>query len=128
LEGMGMEKPEIHSDVKRGFVLEFPEIPQLDLDAVEAMVREYISQDVPISYHDEEHIKIGETVYPCSGPRIHVRHAGEIEEFRLMKGFRYDPIARLYLLAGLVGAGADQEASEAGGAEDQEELLWLEWS
>ncbi len=128
LESMGMEKPEIHSDVKRGFVLEFPEIPKLDLDAVEAKVREYISLDVPISYHDEEHIKIGETVYPCSGPRIHVRHAGEIEEFRLMKGFRYDPIARLYLLAGLVGAGADKAVSEDDGPEDKEELLWLEWT
>ncbi len=103
LEEMGLAHPEIHSDVKRGFVLEFPEKPEISLAQVEAKVKRLIEDDVRIAYYDEEHIQIGELIYPCSGPRIHVSHAGEIKGFRLWPEFRQDAMTHLYLLAGLVG-------------------------
>lgn len=107
LEEMGYEVPEIHSDVRRGFLLEFPRPPvDLDLDEVEAKVRAMIAADAPICYVDDEHIRVGEILHWCSGPRIHVRSAGEVGEFRLMKDSLYDPITHLYLIAGLVGDAA----------------------
>ncbi|MDI6812283.1 MAG: alanine-tRNA synthetase second additional domain-containing protein [Desulfitobacteriaceae bacterium] len=103
LEEMGMPKPEIHSDIKHGFVLESPVKPDIDLDLVERKVLDLIQADVPICFADDEHIRVGETIYPCTGPRIHIRKTGEIQGFRLLKEFRYDPIQNLYTIAGVVG-------------------------
>ncbi len=104
LEGMGIEHEERHhhSDIKSGFVLQFEEEIDIDEGKVEAEVKQYIDRDIPVEPHDENQIKVGETVYPCTGPRIHVRSTGEIEGFRLKK-LRYDSKSGLYLLAGLVG-------------------------
>lgn len=103
LEDMGMPKPEIHSDIKHGFVLESPVKPDIDLDVVESRVLEIIQKDIPIGFADDEHIRVGEILYPCTGPRIHIRHAGAIQGFRLLKEFRFDPIQNLYTIAGVVG-------------------------
>jgi hypothetical protein len=51
----------------------------------------------------EDRITIGETPMPCTGTRTHVKSSGEIENFRLIKDFKYDPIAKEYLLIGLIG-------------------------
>jgi len=109
LEQSGLPRPEIHGDVKRGFVLEFREQPQVDLSLVEAKVKEFIERDARIAYYDDEHIQVEELIYPCSGPRIHVRRAGEIQGFRLLPEFKICPLTHLYLLAGLVGSGAGAE-------------------
>lgn len=103
LEEMGLEKPEVHSDIKHGFILEFPKKPDLDLDLVEQRVLALIKQDLPICFADDEHIRVGELCYPCTCPRIHIRRTGEIKGFHLLKEFRFDPIARLYTIAGIVG-------------------------
>lgn len=103
LESKGIKKPQAHSDIKHGFILEFDEPPNIDLDLVEAEVLDYIARNDAICYHDEEHIIIGEEEYSCTGPRIHVRRTGEINNFRLLKGFRWDPITKLHVMAGLVG-------------------------
>lgn len=104
---LGYGEPDTHSDVRRGFLLEFPHPPaDLDLDAVERVVQEFIAGDVPISYVDDEHIRVGDVLHACSGPRLHVKSASEIGEFRLMREFYFDPITHLYLLAGLVGEAA----------------------
>lgn len=106
-EQLGYPVPDIHSDVRRGFLLEFPQPPRdLDLEAIETTVNDFIARDVPICYEDDEHIRIGNILHACSGPRLHVRSAKEIGQFRLMKDFLYDPITHLYLLAGLVGEAA----------------------
>lgn len=112
LEDMGLTRPEIHSDVKRGFVLEFREEPSvgLALAAVESRVKEFIERDARIAYYDDEHIQVEELIYPCSGPRIHVRRAGEIKGFRLLPEFKLCPLTHLYLLAGLVGTGEEIHA------------------
>lgn len=103
LEEMGLERPEIHSDIKHGFVLELAEKPDIDLDIVEQRVRELIQADLPICFSDEEHIRVGEIPYPCTGPRIHIKRTSEIKGFHLLKEFRFDPIQRLYTIAGIVG-------------------------
>lgn len=103
LEEMGLKKPEAHSDIKHGFILEFPEKPDIDLDLVEQRVKELIHADLPICFSDDEHIRVGEVLYPCTGPRIHMKRTSEIKGFHLLKEFRYDPIDRLYTIAGIVG-------------------------
>ena len=102
-EEMGYDPPTIHSDVRRGFVVEFPNQLDIDLDEVERRVLAYIDQDVPICYHDESHILIGGVELFCTGPRLHMRSAGEIANFRLEKRFQYSPLTQTYLLAGRVG-------------------------
>ncbi|MDR3600554.1 MAG: alanine-tRNA synthetase second additional domain-containing protein [Desulfosporosinus sp.] len=103
LEEMGLEKPEVHSDIKHGFVLELPEKPDVDLDLVEQCVLDLIKEDLPICFADDGHIRVGGMLYPCTGPRIHMRRTGEIKGFHLLKEFRFDPIAQLYTIAGIVG-------------------------
>lgn len=103
LEEMGLERPEVHSDIKHGFVLELPEKPDIDLDIVEQRVRELIHSDLPICFSDDEHIRVGEMLYSCTGPRIHIKRTSEIKGFHLLKEFRFDPIQRLYTIAGIVG-------------------------
>jgi tRNA A37 threonylcarbamoyladenosine biosynthesis protein TsaE len=106
LEEMGLEKPEIHSDIKHGFVLELQEKPDIDLDLVEQRVLDLIKADLPICFADDGHIRVGEMNYPCTGPRIHIRRTSEIKGFRLLKEFRFDPIQKLYTIAGIVGEDA----------------------
>ncbi|AEF93498.1 hypothetical protein Desca_0608 [Desulfotomaculum nigrificans CO-1-SRB] len=100
---LGLKKPKVHSDIKHGFVLEFDEKPDIDLEALEKRVQEIIKKDICIYYHDEEHIKVGEGIFGCTGPRLHVKKTSEITNFRLVKKFMWDPIEELYVLAGLVG-------------------------
>lgn len=103
LEEMGLPKPEVHSDIKHGFVLELPEKPDIDLDLVEQRVLDLIKADLPICFANDDHIKVGQMLYPCTGPRIHIRRSSEIKGFHLLKEFRFDPIAQLYTIAGIVG-------------------------
>ncbi len=103
LADLGIIKPEAHSDIKHGFVLEFREKPNLDLDDVEKRVQEIIARDEPICYHDEGHIKTGARIFPCTGPRLHVAHSGEVRGFRLLREYKWDPLQKLYTVAGLVG-------------------------
>ncbi len=98
------EGPLSHDDVKHGFVLEFSTKPSFDPRAVEQKVREYIDRGVAIQYGDDEHIYIGTERIGCTGPRIHLRNSSEVENFQLIKEFKYDSISGMYLLVGLVGA------------------------
>ena len=103
LEEMGLEKPEIHSEIKHGFVLEVPEKPDIDLDLVEQRVLDLIKADLPICFADDGHIRVGKMIYPCTGPRIHIRRTSQIIGFHLLTEFRFDPIQKLYTIAGIVG-------------------------
>lgn len=102
-EQMGFEPPTFHSDVRRGFVVEFTRRPEVDLAEVERRVLEYIEEDLPICYHNESTILIGSEKLACTGPRIHMSSTGKIEGFRLDKNFHYSPITKTFLLAGRVG-------------------------
>ncbi len=104
MDNMGCRRAEGHSDIKHGFVLEFREKPEIDLECLENRVGEIIGANQAICLADEEHIRIGPTVYPCTGPRIHVKTTGDIQGFKLLKEIRFDPIQKLYTIAGTVGA------------------------
>ncbi|MDL2226783.1 hypothetical protein LJB86_03905 [Deltaproteobacteria bacterium OttesenSCG-928-M10] len=93
----------VNSDVRGGFVLNFPEKLEVDLEQVEGKVRDLLDKDLPISYYDEDHIQIGDDIrIPCTGPRIHVRNTAEIESFRLLKEFKYDKTSGRYALVGTI--------------------------
>lgn len=93
-----------HRDVRKGFVLELKETPNVDMRELEAKVREYIDQELGIAYVDDSHIKIGDNVSKCTGPRLHVKNTAQIENFRLYKEYIYDEKTKTCLLVGLVGS------------------------
>ena len=95
--------PVHHSDVKHGFVISFQQLPGIDLEELESKVKEIIAADVPISPAGEDRISIGTHQIPCTGTRTHVKHSGQIENFRLLKEFRSHPLTREYMLVGIVG-------------------------
>jgi len=103
LTDLGVPAPNFHSDISHGFILEYVEKPEVDLGEVERRVKEYIAADLPVTYHDEAHIQIGERIFPCTGPRIHVARTGDVQGFALMNEMYLDPLSRLYLLVGTVG-------------------------
>ena len=98
-----------HDDVRHGFALYFPDTcPSFDIKELEKKVHDIIAQDLPITYVDENHISVGDTIQPCTGPRVHVHRTGQIENFRLMDHFIYDRFKRRYLLVGCVGEGSEE--------------------
>ena len=93
-----------NSDVRRGFVLVFNKKPKIDLMELENRVRSIIEQNIDVAYNDEHHIKFGNyEPVKCNGPRIHISNTSEIENFRLLKDFRFDRLNNTYSLVGLVG-------------------------
>lgn len=103
------------ADIPQGFVLKFNEKPTLnreDLDRLEAKILEMIAADISIDYYDEDHIKMGEYIIPCDGPRLHVRSTGEIEDFSLHKELIYDARYGAYCLIGLMDAHPEESHRE----------------
>ena len=92
-----------HGDVRHGFILSFPHEPGINLEDLERHVNDMIKQNVRICFKDDNHILIGEDIIPCTGPRMHVSNTGDIQKFSVLKELVYDPIARRYLLTGMVG-------------------------
>jgi len=93
------------NDVSRGFVMAFQnplDIREAELIALENRVKEIIDEDMPVSYLNDEHIKIGESPLKCDGPRIHVRSTGEVEYFRLIKKIIPDVMRGEHLIVGFV--------------------------
>lgn len=94
----------LHSDVKHGFVIKFPEIPEIPIAELEQKVKKIIADNVTIRSTRKDRIQIGDQKEMfCTGTRTHVKRSGEIEDFRLLKDFIYDPIWKEYMLVGLVG-------------------------
>lgn len=93
----------LHSDVRHGFVIGFPEKPDVKLVDVEKKVLEIIAQDIPIKPDKGDYIRTGDEKIFCTGKRIHVKSTGEIENFRLLKDYVYEKICDQYLIVGIVG-------------------------
>ncbi len=92
-----------HGDVRHGFLINFPTKPEIDIEKLEEDVNKLIAQDLSISYIDDKHVKIGDTVHLCTGPRTHVASTGKIKGFRLIKEIMYDQHTKQHCLVGLVG-------------------------
>jgi len=100
-----------HRDIKHGFLLAFDgKAPDVDIDELELKVSTAIASDLPITYVDDGHVRIGDIVHPCTGPRTHVASTGKVEEFRLLHRIVFDPIEHCYLIAGRVGPGIGGES------------------
>ncbi|MEG6614947.1 alanine-tRNA synthetase second additional domain-containing protein [Peptococcaceae bacterium 1198_IL3148] len=112
LRDMGLEEAVEHDDLVHGFVLEFREKPDIDLVEVERRVKEMIAKDISIHYKDEQHISVGGKEVRCTGPRLHVTSTNKIENFRLLKEFKWDSINKFYTIAGLVGPVDEDETSD----------------
>ena len=97
------KKPVLHSDIKHGFIINFPEKPDIGLHELEKKVLDVINEDMTIDITGEDMIRIGSDDIFCTGTRTHVKSSGEIQNFRLLKKFRYSPIYKEYLLVGMVG-------------------------
>ena len=98
-----------HDDVRHGFVIAFPEKkPTFDIAELEKSVKELIAKNLPVTYADNCHVLIGDTLHYCTGPRIHVSSTGLIKNFHLLNHLIYDSFTKRYLLVGCVGADAER--------------------
>ncbi|HPB48253.1 MAG TPA: alanine-tRNA synthetase second additional domain-containing protein [Exilispira sp.] len=97
-----IDQKNLHSDVRHGFVIGFDEKIDIDLHELEEKAKDIIAQDLPITALDGDYISIGDSRLYCTGKRIHVKSTGKIENFRLLKDIKYDPISKKYLLIGLI--------------------------
>ncbi len=92
-----------HGDVRRGFFLRFDRAVNLDIPRIQEEVTSMISQDLPITYKDQQHIYIGSILHRCTGPRMHVNSTGKVENFRFLSDIQYDALNESFMLVGLVG-------------------------
>lgn len=99
----GIPFPSFHSDVKHGFAIGFADPPNIDLKKLEDDVKAIIAKNLPITPVCGDMISIGTDKMACSGMRTHVKFSGQIEAFRLLPEFLYNPISNEHLLVGIVG-------------------------
>jgi len=90
------------SDIKNGFLLRFTQRVELDFDELAERIRQRLSENLHVRYLDENHIMIGESVTPCSGPRLHLRNTSEVEGFSLVRDFVRDEKTDTYCLVGIL--------------------------
>ena len=99
-----------NSEVRRGFVLQFNEKPEIDLTELNQKISDIINRALDVVYFDENHIKVGDyDPVKCNGPRIHVNNTAEIENFHLLNSFTFDRLNNTYSLVGLAGS-EDQDS------------------
>ncbi len=90
------------ADMRNGFVLKFTQLPELDFDKLSEKVDEMLDMNLDISYYDEDHIKIGDIITECNGPRFHIRNTSEVEHFSFVKRFVKDTKKNEYCLIGML--------------------------
>lgn len=115
-----------HDDVMHGFVISFPDrAPTFDIAMLEQQVNDMIRQNLPVTYLDSGHVSIGGQPHPCTGPRIHITHTGEIENFHLLHHFIYDRFNQKYLLVGCVGKNAEENLKKLDSQQEKQSDLIL---
>ena len=95
------------SDIRNGFVLKFNKEPKVDIYELEALSQKMISENLDVSYYDEDHIQMGDKIIPCDGARFHVSNTSEIEYFSLVKNLVKDPKTNVYNLIGVIDGNLD---------------------
>lgn len=91
------------SDIRNGFLLRFTEAPQLDIIKLATRIEQRLAENLSISYADESHIMIGDTLASCSGPRLHIRNTSEVRDFLLHPELIRDHTTDTYCLIGTFG-------------------------
>ncbi len=98
-----------HDDIHHGFIMSFYEYePKIIIADMERKVNEAIANDLPVAYANESHVRVGNKVHPCSGPRTHVTNTGKIEGFRLYPEIIFDDQRNRYLIVGFVGENSQE--------------------
>lgn len=92
------------SDMRNGFVLKFIKEVELDFHKLSRRIHEKLAENLPVSYYDEDHIMLGDTIVKCDGPRFHIRNTSEVEYFTLIKRFIKDPKTNTFCLVGCLDA------------------------
>lgn len=95
------------SDIRNGFVFKFPQKPEIDLNDLEESIKKRLSQNISISYYDENNILVGDKIVRCNGSRFHIKNTSEIDNFFLVKEFIYDPKTDTYCLVALIDGFTD---------------------
>ena len=102
-----------HDDIHHGFIMSFYEYePRIIIADMERRVNEIIAQDLPVAYANESHVRVGNKVHPCSGPRTHVTSTGSIEGFRLYPEIIFDDQRNRYLVVGFVGENSEERINK----------------
>lgn len=101
-----------HADVRHGFLLVFPEKPDVDLAELEDCVKAMIKNDKPVSYLDNAHVMIGDHKHYCTGPRMHVKSTGDIKQFSIYPELIREEITGRFMLLGLVNVDRDERLSD----------------
>lgn len=96
------------SDIRKGFVLRFFKEPKIDLEKLEKRIKEILAYDVSVSYYDEDHIQIGDSVIECDGPRLHVSNTSKVINFSLVQRIVHDPKTSTWCLIGLIDNNSDE--------------------
>ncbi len=90
------------SDIRNGFILKFLKEPKVDLEKLEALSQQMLSQNLDVSYHDEDHIQMGDKIIECDGARFHVNNTSEINNFTVLKRLIQDPKTKVFNLIGVI--------------------------
>ena len=115
-----------HDDVRHGFVISFSDTePELNIQELEEKVNDLIRQNLPVDHVDNYHVSIGGQLHPCTGPRIHVSHTGQIMNFHLLHHFIYDRLNRRHLLVGCVGEDAENNLKKLDAQQEKQSDLIL---
>ena len=96
------------SDIRKGFVLKFPQEPFIDLGRLSKRIKETLDLAMPVSYYDENHIKFGEKIVVCDGPRLHVSNTSKVLNFSLVQRLVKDPRTSTWCLVGLIDNNSDE--------------------
>lgn len=98
-----------HADVRHGFILSFTETPDIDLVELAEKVQKLVDADLPVSYVDDNHVRIGDRLHYCTGPRMHVPSTGHVKNFRVYPRLIADQLTHTQLLVGVVGFDHDMK-------------------
>ena len=73
------------SDIRNGFVLKFAKEPKVDLERLSILSQEILSQNLDVSYYDEDHIKMGDKIIVCDGVAFMSKTRQRLNSFRCIK-------------------------------------------
>lgn len=90
------------SDIRNGFILKFLKEPKVDLEKLETLSQQMLSKNLDVSYHDEDHIQMGDKIIECDGARFHVNNTSEINNFTVLKRLIQDPKTKVFNLIGVI--------------------------
>lgn len=103
----GYRPDKLHSELHHGFVIRFDHLPDINIGEVEKKALEIIASGVRVEPGESDHVLFNGVPFYCTGKRCHVKNTKDIENFRLLKSYKYNPLTKSYGLVGIVGDKAE---------------------